>query len=92
MVILTRQQPLPVFRAIAWYFGLVTIVKLRAVSANPLGCSELPNWKVLESFKDTLPGAETLPTKLAFLRCCLLLCYAFKNELVTVDDLDGRLA
>ena len=68
------------------------IVKLRAVSANPLGCSELPNWKVLESFKDTLPGAETLPTKLAFLRCCLLLCYAFKNELLTVDDLDGRLA
>ena len=59
---------------------------------SPLGCSELPNWKVLESFKDTLPGAETLPTKLAFLRCCLLLCYAFKNELVTVDDLDGRLA
>ena len=36
MAILTRQQPLPVFRAIAWDFGLVTIVKLRAVSANPL--------------------------------------------------------
>ena len=36
MGIWTKQQPLPVYRAIAWCFGLVTIVKLRAVSENPL--------------------------------------------------------
>ena len=36
MGICTKQQPLPAYRAIAWCFGLVTIVKLRAVSENPL--------------------------------------------------------